>query len=109
MSDLNILVDEISTVSAKWEKLGQGLGLSMKSLQDIRTLCRTSHDCLTETLRRRLQEYTDWTHIFDSLRGIGECQLAGQLKEKYIPGMLTATARNIDLCESLYSVHNGVS
>ena len=100
MSDLGILVDEISKVSAKWEKLGKGLGLPMRNLQDIRTSCRTSHDCLKEALRRRLQEYTDWTHIFDSLRGIGESQLAHQLKEKYIPGMLTATAHNIDLCKS---------
>ena len=98
MSDLGILVDEISKVSAKWEKLGKGLGL--RNLQDIRTSCRTSDDCLKEVLRRRLHKYTDWTHIFDSLRGIEESQLADQLKEKYIPGMLTATAHNIDLCES---------
>ena len=97
MSDLSTLVDEISIVSTKWDKLGQGLGLPSKCLTDIRTSFSTSHDCLKEMLKRWLQEslYTPWTHICDALSGIGESQLADQLKTKYIPGKLT-TAHDSD-------------
>ena len=89
-SDLKILVEGVSQVSAKWESIGHELGLSTY-LADIRTSCGTSHDCLIEVFRNWLCNNitTTWRRLFQVLRRVDESQLADQLKAKYIPGELT--------------------
>ena len=95
-SDLDILVEGVSHVSAKWETIGQELGLS-SYLSDIRTSCGTSHNCLKEMFRTWLCNNitTTWRRIFQILRKVDESQLADQLKAKYIPGELTIQHHDI--------------
>ena len=95
-SDLDTLVEEMSSVSTKWESIGRELYLDSsdnKYLTDIRTSYSTSHDCMREMLRKRLQVYdiNTWGRIIVALRSTGEPQLADTLKAKYIPGELTTT------------------
>ena len=91
LSDLDTLVEEMSSVSTKWERIGRELGQS-QYLTDIRTSYSSSHDCMREMLRKWLQDplYAhNWGRILFALRKAGVPQLAGNLKAKYIPGELT--------------------
>ena len=92
-SDLDTLVEEMSSVSEKWETIGRELTSDLKHLTDIRILYSTSHDCMREMLRKRLQVYftTTWGRIIVALRKAGESQQADHLKAKYIPGELKTT------------------
>ena len=94
-SDLDTLVEEMNSVSTKWESIGRELFFDPsdhKYLTDIRTSYSTSHDCMREMLRKWLREYSaTWGHIVVALRSTGELQLADNLKAKYIPGELTTT------------------
>ena len=94
-SDLDTLVEEMNSVSTKWESIRQGLGVS-RYLTDIYTSYSTSHDCMREMFRKWLQVYAatvigTWGRIIIVLRSTGEPQLADNLKSKYIPGELTTT------------------
>ena len=96
ISDLDILMEEISSVSEKWESIGQGLFNSSdhKYLTDICTSYSTFHRRMREVLRKWLQTsyyFHSWGTITHSLRNAGETQLADKLKAKYIPGELTTT------------------
>ena len=92
-SDLDTLVIRMSSVSDKWESIGEEVGVS-DYLTYIRTLYSTPQDCMTEILRKWLQESpitTTWGHIIAALRSAGESQLADSLQAKYLPGELTTT------------------
>ena len=88
-------MDELRGVEEKWESIGRQVFTSaLKAYPtDIRTSHSTSHDCMREVLRKRLQDLipTTWGHINDALRKAGEPQLADNLKAKYIPGEFTTT------------------
>ena len=95
-SDLDTLVEEMSSVSTKWESIGRKLFVppDHQHLTDIRTSYSTSHDCMREMLRYWLHDLGyihTWGHIIRALRSTGEPQLADTLKAKYIPGELTIT------------------
>ena len=94
-SDLDTLVEEMSSVNTKWESIGQGIFHSSdhEYLTDIHTSYSTSHDCMREMLRKWLQVYgtTTWGRIIRALRSAGEPKVADNLKAKYIPGELTTT------------------
>ena len=88
-------MEELRGVEEKWESIGREVFTSAGCdyPTDIRTTHSTSHDCMREVLRRRLQDpyYTSWRHIIFALRSTGESQVADHLKAKYIPGELTTT------------------
>ena len=94
-SDLELVVEELRGVEEKWESIGREVFTSALSNYptDIRTSHSTSHDCMREVLRKRLQDpfSTTWGHITVALRKAGEPNLADNLKAKYIPGELTTT------------------
>ena len=94
-SDLELVVEELRGVEEKWESIGRGVFTSafFGYPTDIRTSHSTSHECMREVLRKRLQDplYTTWGHIIVALRSVGEPQFADTLKAKYIPGELTTT------------------
>ena len=95
-SDLDTLVEEMSSVSTKWESIGRKLITSedSKYLTDIRTSYNTSCDCMREMIVKWLQNsfYShSWRRIIVALRSTGELQHANNLKAKYIPGELTTT------------------
>ena len=94
-SDLELVVEELRGVEEKWESIGREVFISALNdyPTDIRTSHSTSHDCMREVLRKRLQDlnYTTWVDIIDALRKAGEPHLADHLKAKYIPGELTTT------------------
>ena len=80
----------------KWENIGRVVFRSALNAYptDIHTSHSTSHDCMREVLRKRLQDpaYTTWKTIIVALRKAGEAHLADNLKAKYIPGELTTTS-----------------
>ena len=97
--NLDTLVEEMSSVSTKWESIGRELfdSYDHQYLTDIHTSYSTSHDCMREMIRKWLEKYakyvggTAWRDIIFALRSTGESQLADNLKTKYIPGELTTT------------------
>lgn len=87
MSDLNLLVQELSSVKEKWHDIGKEFGFT-PSLSDIRVQYSDHIDCLREILRRQLQyDTTTWRNIVDALRSpcVHEAQLADQLQAKFCP------------------------
>ena len=100
-SDLDTLMEEISTVCGKWDNIGQQFGMDEEYLTEIRISYSTSHDRLKEMLSRRLNgkagfhaifaNALTWRTIIVAVRSAGEPQLADNLKAKYIPGELTTT------------------
>ena len=101
-SDLDTLMEEISTVCGKWENIGRQFGMEEEYLTEIHTSHSTSHDRLKEMLSRRLNnmagrhivfEYAvTWGGVIVALRRANEPQVADNLKAKYIPGELTITS-----------------
>ena len=84
-SHLGVIVNELSTVSAKWRNFGIELGLP-------------PHPCslhppasLEEFLRYwlRLNRPKTWSHIVLALKSprMGESQLGDNLRQKYLPGV----------------------
>ena len=94
-SDLELVIEELRGVEQKWESIGREVFTSAHYgyPTDIHTSHSTSHDCMREVLRKRLQDplYTTWGHIIVAVRKAGELHLADHLKAKYIPGELTTT------------------
>ena len=94
-SDLELVVEELRGVEKKWESIGREVFKSTPNSYptDIHTSHSTSHDCMKEVLKRRLQDPwpITWRHIIVAVRKAGEANLADNLKAKYIPGELTTT------------------
>ena len=94
-SDLELVMEALRGVEEKWESIGREVFTSAfyNYPTDIRTSHSTSHECMREVLRKRLQDpySTTWGTIIVTLRSAGEAYLADSLKAKYIPGELTTT------------------
>ena len=94
-------MNELSTVSAKWEKLGEQLGVPHYHLEDIRTQYSEPADSMRELVKQWLKQdyreglegFTTWNHIVLALKNpnVGESQLGDDLKQKYLPGELFYT------------------
>ena len=88
-------MEELRGVEEKWESIGREVFKSADNSYptNIRTSHSTSHGCMREVLRKRLQDpnYTSWGDIIDAVRSAREPQVADNLKAKYIPGELTTT------------------
>ena len=90
-------MNELSTVSAKWEKLGEQLGMEDDDLEEIRTQYSEPADGMRELVKQWLEQdyrfgglksFTTWNHIVFALKSpnVGESQLGDNLKQKYLPG-----------------------
>ena len=88
-------------MNAKWEKLGEQLGMDYGDLAAIRTQYSEPADGMRELIKQWLKEdyhrrfkslYT-WNHIVLALKSpnVGESQLGDHLKQKYLPGKLFYT------------------
>ena len=89
-------------MSAKWEKLGEQLGMDDDDLEEIRTQYSDPADGMRELIKQWLKQdyhkynlkglYT-WNHIVLALKSpnVGESQLGDHLKHKYLPGELLDT------------------
>ena len=106
-------MNELSTVSAKWEKLGEQLGMDYDYLKEVRTQYSNPADSMRELIKRWLkQDYqpfgrkglTTWNHIVLALKSpnVGESQLGDHLKQKYLPGELFYTF-------TIHSPFNGIA
>ena len=93
-------MNELSTVSAKWEKLGKQLGMQHHHLKDIRTRYSEPADGMRELIKQWLKQvyqpfgrkgFTTWNHIVLALKSpnVGESQLGDHLKQKHLPGEFT--------------------
>ena len=92
-------MNELSTVSAKWKKLGEQLGVEHHRLEDIRIQYSDPADGMRELIKQWLKQgyhlysakgLTTWNHIVHALKSpnVGESQLGDNLKQKYLPGEL---------------------
>ena len=94
-------MNELSTVSAKWEKLGEQLGMDRGYQETIRTQYSQPADGMRELIKQWLEQdyqifgksFTTWNHIVLALKSpnVGESQLGDHLKQKYLPGELFYT------------------
>ena len=83
---MSLVTQELTSVSEKWQYIGEELGVGQDSLDYISTNHSDLGDCLREVLRRRYVSCaTTWKHIVDVLRTprIGESHLADTLEAKY--------------------------
>ena len=89
VSDLltvSLVAQELTSVSEKWQYIGEELGVEQDSLDDISADHSDPGDCLREVLRERFQSCaTTWKHIVDVLRtsDVGQSHLADHLEAKY--------------------------
>ena len=92
MSHLDLLVQELTAVSDKWQYIGEELSVKQDSLRRISANFSDPCDCLREVLRRWLPScVTTWKHVIAVLRtpGIGDSHLADHLEAKYCSSELT--------------------
>ena len=83
---MSLVAQELTSVSEKWQDIGEELGVEQSSLRYISTNHSDPDDCLREVLSRRFQSCaTTWKNIVDVLRTprIGESHLADNLEAKY--------------------------
>ena len=86
VTELDLLVQELSAAQQKWEDIGRELGVKNDKLRDIRTNYSDPGDSLRVMLRERLKRHCiTWKHIITILRTpyVGESNLAHQLETKY--------------------------
>ena len=86
VTDLDLLVQELSAAQQKWEDIGRELGVEQDKLRDIRTKYSDPGDSLRMMLREKLKRHCiTWKHIITILRTpyVGESNLADQLETKY--------------------------
>ena len=90
MSRLDLLVQELTEVCEKWQRIGEELGVSSFTLSNITS--SKPGDCLKEVFGERLRHNTtSWGDIIAVLRSscVGEFQLADHLEAKYYASELT--------------------
>ena len=83
---MSLVTQELTSVSEKWEYIGEELGVKQSSLDYISTNRSDPGDCLGEVLMERFESCaTTWKHIVAVLRTprIGESHLADSLEAKY--------------------------
>ena len=87
-----MVVNELATMSGKWESLGKQLRMGNRQLRNIRTHYFNPEDCLKALIRKWLQKEQLHTrsHLVHALKSpnVGESDLGDHLKEKYLPGQL---------------------
>jgi len=98
-----VVVNELATMSGKWESLGKQFGIPSHYLDDIRTRYPNPADGMKELIKLWLQQdyhkyswergLTTWSHVVLALKSpeVGESQLGEHLKQKYLPGELVDT------------------
>jgi len=98
-----VVVNELATMSGKWESLGEQFGIPSSYLDDIRTQYSNPADGMKVLIKMWLQqdyhEYSwhrgllTWSHVVLALKSpeVGESQLGEHLKQKYLPGELFGT------------------
>ena len=93
MSDLDVIVNELSSVSGKWENIGRQLGMADHFLNDISEKHSGTADCLEAMMKKWLRRLhlNSWSHIVLALKNpnIMESMLGDHLKKKYLPGGLS--------------------
>ena len=95
MSHLDLLVQELTAVSEKWQYIREELGVEQDSLRYISTNHSDPGDCLREVLRSWLPSCAaTWKHIVAVLRTprVGDSHLADQLEAKYCSSELTCSS-----------------
>ena len=88
VTDLDLLVQELSAAQQKWEDIGRELSVEQDTLRDIRTNYSDPGDSLRAMFREKLKRHCiTWKHIITILRTphVGESNLAYQLETKYCP------------------------
>ena len=88
VTELDLLVQELSAAQQKWEAIGRELGVKQDTLRDIRTNYSDPGDSLRAMLREKLKGHCiTWKYIITILRTpyVGESKLAYQLETKYCP------------------------
>ena len=88
VTELILLVQELSAAKQKWEDIGRELGVEQDTLRDIRTSSSDPGDSLRVMLREKLKRHCiTWKYIITILRTphVGESNLAYQLETKYCP------------------------
>ena len=95
-----MVVNELATMSGKWESLGKQFGIPRRILDRIRTQYPNPADGMKELIKVWLQQdyhqFSDekglltWSHVILALKSleVGESQLGEHLKQKYLPGEL---------------------
>ena len=89
VSDLltvSLVTQELTSVSEKWQYIGEELGVQQSSLRHISTRHSDPGDCLGKVLSERFKRRaTTWKRIVEVLRTprIGESHLADKLEAKY--------------------------
>ena len=86
VTELDLLVQELSAAQQKWEAIGRELGVKQNTLGDIRTKCSDPGYSLRMMLRVKLKRHCiTWKYIITILRTphVGESNLADQLETKY--------------------------
>ena len=74
---LNTLFTKLHpTVTTKWQKLGETLGIDEDLLDEIFTNNETEDECLRAVLEQWLQIHPTFEDLSDALQKIGEKQLA---------------------------------
>ena len=106
--DLLNVMEELADVRAKWYNIGLGLGMSVGTLDGIRTDHSNTSDCLRETLKEWLKTYLPsptWSKVVEALgtKTVGEAKLAADLEHKYcsskpvssVPAQRTTTTQSL--------------
>lgn len=90
---MDLVVNELTTVIAKWETFGKQLGAYDDTLEDIRNQHSDPADCMKGLIEEwiNLGRIRTWSHIVLVLKNpnVGESQLGECLKEKYLQGELS--------------------
>ena len=91
-----MVVNELATISGKWERLGQKFRIPSGYLNGIRTRYPNPADCMKELIKVWWQQehrslfkgLLTWSHVVLALKSpeVGESQLGEHLKQKYLPG-----------------------
>ena len=88
-----MVVNELATVSGKWESLEKQLEMDRRFPHYTRPSYPDPADCLRGLISQWLQydHLNTWSHLVHALKSpdIGEAQLGDHLKQKYIPGELS--------------------
>ena len=88
VTELDLLVQELSAAQQKWEDIGRELGVKQDTLSDIRSKSSDPGDSLRVMLMEKLKRHSiTWKYIITILRTphVGESNLAYQLEAKYCP------------------------
>lgn len=84
-SDLDVLVEDLRPVNAKWKEVGQVFEIAEKHLEALHVGDGLPDDCLREVLLLWIKSKcsNNWIHVVGALRTVGEDNLCHELKRKY--------------------------